>query len=556
MRKGLLLIAIAVAAAVAASLAGQTADRVAPLTERIDVSVISVDAFVTDRHGNPVEGLTRDDFEVFEDGRLQPISNFYSIANAGLKPSSTVSAADPASPAAAQHFRRKVVLLVDNNFIDKPPRDAALRLLDKFIDDHFAGGYDWSVATIGADVRTLLPFTDDKARIHEALKLARKTPTLNSQVGLEREILSDPGHRGLREGVDRNGDLFGETMRFKGREQTMRNLMATRNSALALVEMCRAYSAEEGKKLVVLVTGGMERNTSFSAYDNDKDRNMRDMKLETEQILDAMTREANAANFNIYVINAKTRGMQALQHDVSNKSAGLTSNGSALYETTGSEPVDVSDVDSASLKLALGTGGLYMPGLIDRSYEKIDRETANFYSLGYRSPHPEDGQYHHIKVVVKKPGLYIRHRDGYVDASVDQKIEQTLRAPMSFPKERGALRVTLEVGRPDPGAQTLSVPVTVALPMSSLTVIPRDNQFVGRVHVYLSVYDSTGRNVGYHHQIQNVSLTRQEFALLADTNFRYKMNVGLKRGEYTVAITLRDDITNEIGTATKGIRLF
>ena len=553
MRKGLLFIAIAIAA----SSSIQAAERVTPLTERIDVSVINVDVVATDRNGKPLGGLSSDDFEVYEDGQLQPISNFYVIANAAVQSSPATHVPGRTSPPAAQHFRRKVVLLIDNNFIEKPPRDAALKLLDSFIDSHFAGGYDWSVTTIGADVRTLLPFTDDKARIHEALNRARKTPTLNSHIALEREILSDPGHRGLREGMDSSGETFGETMRFKGREQTMRNLMATRKSALALVEMCRAYSAEEGKKLVVLVTGGMERNTSFSAYDSDKDRNMRDMKLETEQILDAMTREANAANFNIYVINAKTRGMQALQHDVSNKSAGLTSNGSALYETTGSEAVDVSDVDSSSIKLALGTGGLYMPGgRIDQSFEKIDTESSNFYSLGYHSPHPEDGKYHHIRVVLRRGGVFIRHREGYLDASVDQRIEQTLRAPMSFPREKGTLRVTLEVGRPDPGAPTLSVPVTVALPMSSLTVIPRDDQFVGRVHVYLSVYDSAGRNVGYHHQIQNVALTRQEFALLAETNFRYKMNVGLKRGDYTVTITLRDDVTNETGTAVKDVRLF
>ena len=37
-----------------------------------------------------------------------------------------------------------------------------------------------------------------------------------------------------------------------------------------------------------------------------------------------------------------------------------------------------------------------------------------------------------------------------------------------------------------------------------------------------------------------MALTRQEFALLGKTSFRYKMNVGLKPGEYTVAIPLRD----------------
>jgi len=34
---------------------------------------------VTDRRGDPVRGLTRDDFEVFEDGVPQAITNFYGV---------------------------------------------------------------------------------------------------------------------------------------------------------------------------------------------------------------------------------------------------------------------------------------------------------------------------------------------------------------------------------------------------------------------------------------------------------------------------------------------
>ena len=40
----------------------------APLVEKIEVSVVNVDVTVTDRAGKPVRGLTRDDFEIFEDG--------------------------------------------------------------------------------------------------------------------------------------------------------------------------------------------------------------------------------------------------------------------------------------------------------------------------------------------------------------------------------------------------------------------------------------------------------------------------------------------------------
>ena len=47
-----------------------------PSGETIDVSLVNVDVFVTDRNGQRVTGLTADDFEILENGRPQPITNF------------------------------------------------------------------------------------------------------------------------------------------------------------------------------------------------------------------------------------------------------------------------------------------------------------------------------------------------------------------------------------------------------------------------------------------------------------------------------------------------
>ena len=62
--------------------AGQTAPPVAPPTGAADadlqrqVEYVEVDALVTDRNGEFVRDLTKDDFQVFEDGKPQPISTF------------------------------------------------------------------------------------------------------------------------------------------------------------------------------------------------------------------------------------------------------------------------------------------------------------------------------------------------------------------------------------------------------------------------------------------------------------------------------------------------
>src|SRR5580765_7891414 len=45
-------------------------------TFKVDVKLVNVFVTVTDEHGAPVAGLSKDDFQVFEDGTLQKVSVF------------------------------------------------------------------------------------------------------------------------------------------------------------------------------------------------------------------------------------------------------------------------------------------------------------------------------------------------------------------------------------------------------------------------------------------------------------------------------------------------
>ena len=47
--------------------------------DSVNVSVVNVDVHVTDKKGNRVTGLTKDDFEIFEDGRPVAVTNFYAV---------------------------------------------------------------------------------------------------------------------------------------------------------------------------------------------------------------------------------------------------------------------------------------------------------------------------------------------------------------------------------------------------------------------------------------------------------------------------------------------
>ena len=539
---------------VAASVAGQNFGPLPPLTAHVDVNIVNVDVTVTGRNGEPVMDLGKDDFVVLEDGQIQSITNFSMIES---RTSRTVRAESVVAPSGdagkITEVPRKIMLLVDNNYIEAAERNRALRTVEKYLDGRFPG--EWGIATIGHSVQVIQPFTRDLAVLHKAFERVRHMPTSFVQQEIDRSILSDRTRKYLDYATQYD---YGQSMRFSSREQTFRAMMTMQNTARAVVDTARSYSADEGKKFMVLLTGGMEINTVFSAYNRGKpDGELEQVRLEMSKVLDAMVREANAANFTIHVVNARSRGMQAPQHDVSNHSSGISMDGAAIYRGDwGNDPIDVTDVDSAPLSIALGTGGMYLPSSdLKESLDRIDVRTSNFYSLGYSPSHAGDRRYHLIKVRVKRPGVTVANRVGYYDLSSDDRLEEMLRARMTFEHNLGTLPVQMEIGIPRSADRSMVVPLLAALPMDKITMLLRDSSYVGRVHVYLSVFDHNGRNVGFHHQTQEVTVTSASHAAANPDPFRYRMNVRLQKGAFTVVMTLRDELSNEVGSVLQEVHL-
>jgi VWFA-related protein len=532
------------------SIYGQSA--LPPLTAHVDVNVVNVDVTVTDRSGKPVMDLTRADFDIFEDGKLMTLSNFAMVEKTTQSiTKSTPPAAPAAQTAVVPAPRRKLLILIDNNYLEKQERDRALRTIETYLQSKEFQG-EVAVAAIGHAIIPVQQFTSDKSVLHAAFEQINHMPVNAAYHEIDRSILSDRTRKYLD--LATNYD-YGEAIRFQSREQTFRNLMTLRNTARAVAEMAQSYSADDNKKFMILVTGGMETNTTFSSYDKTTDRQMEQLRMDMAKVVDAMVREANAANFTIHIVNAKARGMQAPQHDVENRSSGI--NLSNIYlGNWGTDPIDTTDLDSIPLSVALGTGGMYLPSAnIAESIQRIDTQTANFYSLGYTPLHTSDRRYHTIKVKVKRPNVTVANRVGYYDLSPDDRLEESLRSRLTYDHALGPLPVKLSVGKAKTNTSgAIVLPVQADLPMENVTLLPRDAGFVGRIHVYLSVFDRNGRNVGFHHQTQEVSMTNAEHEKNAEP-FRYSMNVRLQKGEFTVVITLRDELSNELGSVVKDVSL-
>src|SRR5215212_3128203 len=92
------------------------------LVENIDVRIINVDVVVTDRKGNPVKSLKKEDFELYENNRPVALSNFYEVAGGraispDIEPEPAPAPATPGATARQEvpdNLRRRIIFYVDN----------------------------------------------------------------------------------------------------------------------------------------------------------------------------------------------------------------------------------------------------------------------------------------------------------------------------------------------------------------------------------------------------------------------------------------------------------
>lgn len=549
-------------ATLAASLLAQ-----APVAEKIDVRVINVDAYVTDRSGNPYMGLSPEDFEIFEDGVPQKLTNFYIVENQQVRRAAGTEALE-----AGAEFRRRIALVVDNNFIDQRERDRALAKFEEFAAALPDQQTEWSVGVIGSRFEMIQPFTSDRSQLKGAVARVRRIPVASGNGDLQRDLLSDT----IRRNETTKGFDYEGTMQFANREQTYRNARAALASARGIVEATRMYGIESGKKVMFLMTGGIEINTTFAAYEKGKiDREVSDTKQEVQRLLDSVVMEANAANVTIDIIAARTRGSAAAQHDAQNSSAGFNRPGmnakggvagtpqqggsgihtSAMSQVPLNDPIDIGDNDSPSIKIARGTGGLYLTSnVVHDSLVKAEASTARYYSLGFQPAHPEDGKYHKLSVKVKQPGYSVIHRVGYSDVSPEHQLRELLRLRISMLQPAKAVPVQLSVG-PAKNADKGVLALTASMPIRNITILPDGGRYAGRVHVYVSVFDRDGRNLSFHHFQQNVVIPAEMREKALADSFKYQTAIRLEKGEYHLAVTLRDDLSREIGTAVQKVKL-
>jgi VWFA-related protein len=159
----------------------------APGVIRINVNLVQVDAVVTDNNGKAVIDLKAEDFEVFQDGKPQVITNFSFInvkesaarafANRPvLQPRGAPGTPPPGPPAfRPQQIRRMVALVVDDLGLSFDSIVRIRQSLTKWVDTQMQPDDMVAVVRTSAGMGALQQFTADRRLLHSAIDRIRFT---------------------------------------------------------------------------------------------------------------------------------------------------------------------------------------------------------------------------------------------------------------------------------------------------------------------------------------------------------------------------------------------
>ncbi|MEA2342478.1 MAG: hypothetical protein QOF63_647 [Thermoanaerobaculia bacterium] len=528
------------------------------LTEKIDVSLVNVDVTVTS-HGAPARGLTRDDFEVLEDGVAQNLTHFYAIENAREKTAvapQEVGTAQAAPPAPRdERFRRKVLVIIDNRHMSVHNRDVALRNLEKFISESFAtGSYDFSIAMIGDGPHMLLPLTSDKVRIHAALAQIRDVVAGRAMRDIYKMENRTARIMGGVEGASTRINAVGASSNpslasLLEQSDRMQSSIDAQTTYGGILEIARSFANTPGRKIMLLMTGGFgyEENPSKSADPSlSMQNNAGQATLRT-----LLVREANASDVSISVIDTEGLTPSNFGAEVMTNELPQTGFGGNTYGSmnTASSPANFYWV-------AQQTGGQNFTGnFVDKSLRDFDLASSNFYSLAYKPSHPDDGKYHSITVRLKKPGPYkLSYRNGYSSLPVEEQLDRAMHSAMSVEMQPSSIPVNITTGAAKAGdtAGSVLVPVYAQVSAKELQFVPGNDGSIARVDFFLSVFTESGRLVRTFRAVREA---RAKNGTEGDGNFIESHALRLKKGApYRVVVAVHDQVSDAVGIRSTTVR--
>ncbi len=526
----------------------------AVFTDRIQVEVVEVEVFVSDKQGRPITDLAAKDFEIYEDGSPVELTNFHRVVSGERTP-------PPAAPAPAREPRQPsvefsappeedplyLVLYVDNANIRAVNRRRVLRDLRELVQGHGDAAERIMVVSHERSLQIRQGFTSSRKSVIDAL--------------LAIEDGSAFGDGARDDFMDMIKTIEDRTSRLSWIESRVRSYADERKldmerSLDALKALVDSLAGLRGRKALVYAADSLSLNPAEEFYQALEKRSAdlsilhRAVPYDVSRQFQSLAAAANTARVAFYTLHAA--GLEAPMAS----SAEVAGSGFDELRST-VDSVRTANLQGSGRLLAAETGGLAFLNTNDFSagLERLGTDFSTYYSLGYRPREPGDGRYHKIEVKVRRKGLKIRHRRGYRDRPLTDRMTDTVRAALQFGVTKNPMGIEVSVGSgeaPPDGSEKGGrrvVAVRVSIPLARVMLVPRGETHVGSVRIYLSVRDPEGRESPVQEVEVPLRIPADRLQAALAQSWVQEVKLLVRRGQQVLAVGLWDDLSQNTSFA-------
>lgn len=393
-----------------------------PPTFRTATKLVEFTVVVLDKQGNPVTDLRREDFSVADNGQERELSFFRYEGGPAARGAAPLPA--PAgfftNRGAAEAPRNVTALVLDT--LNTSVRDQmmvkaqAARFLNYMAPETRVALYE-----LGTEFHVLHDLTSDMESLREQLKQLKVSMQLSQtadigQMSREAEATMNMlrGNRkqysaAYLDAIERmlKVQIAGEmNVNARIRDARLQNTLAT------LETLGRHMAQIAGRKSLIWISGGVAMVNSEVSTDARRAGRINPASgRDYQEALRASARRLAQAGVTLYSVDARgltssaenfaeERYMRAFNSDLSNmeQAEAMTS-----------------DPRAAFALMTSVTGGRSFHFLNDftEAIRRASNDQQGSYSIGFYTPE-SDGKWHTLKASVKRPGLTLLHRQGYL----------------------------------------------------------------------------------------------------------------------------------------------
>jgi len=556
-----------------------SAQQPAPsVTFQVEVNYVDIDAVVTDERGNFVAGLTKDDFELLEDGKPQEISTFSQVDIPLPSATGRSSAAAPVLQdvrSNAQPISGRLYVIVMDDLNVSPLRGkVVVQAARQFIERHFGPDDIAAVTYTSGRTDAGQEFTSERALLLAAIDKFQGRKLRSTVI----EKADQYFNQHLKElEINAPDTTDPDYVQQEPRSGTVRGPIGYSDITTDPDDFERGHRAQQVlntlRRLADYMGGIRGRRKALLMFSEGIDYPIYDIfgsQAATSVLMATRDAIAAAARGNVSFFSVDPRGLVGITSETIELNA--TADAHLGFDAKGLLADMYLSQDSLRT-LAEETGGYAAVNSnnVTTALNRIVRANSAYYVLGYYpAVTPRDGRFHKIEVRVKRPGVRVSARKGYVSPrplsaselkgqerarerargrSGSAETSDELRQILNHPLQRNGLTLAVQAAPFKGASRQASIAVAVEVDARRLHFTEQPNKtFADGIELSLFALDERGKSQGGNFYQFNLALRPDTYQRVRDSIVRMNPRIALPPGRYQLRVGVRESNAGEMGS--------